>query len=180
MSASFNASQDIIAFRPKSHERSKKETRSRRERDRVQARLTCTDCDMSARTKHTHRQMECIIDSEAGTRILHAPEIRSSIDGVPWALHHLSVLKRGVPRILAFAFGFWLHPQPRHLKTGWFREEGLRRGHVCGHRVVKRKWLAFKKCIAIAFLQFRGFPQGQSRHSGALRSKKSGVLRLRC
>ena len=90
--------------------------------------------------------------------------------------HNLSVLKRCVPKTLAFAFGLRLRSKTQCFKTsvlGWrlpYRkpQERLR------FRALRGKTPALKKRIAIVFffcLRFKGFPRCQGLRSGRLRSK---------
>ena len=87
----------------------------------------------------------------------------------------LSVLKRCVPKTLAFAFGLRLRSKTRYFKTRVLGrrlpngkpQERLR------FRDLRSKTLAFKKRTAIAFLRFKDFPRGQGLRSGPLRSKNA-------
>ena len=88
----------------------------------------------------------------------------------------LSVLKRCVPKTLAFAFGLRLRSKTRCFKT-----------RVLGRRLpngkpqerlrlrdLHSKTLAFKKRIAIVFCDLlKDFPRGQGLRSGPLRSKNA-------
>ena len=89
-------------------------------------------------------------------------------------IFNLSVLKRCVPKTLAFAFGLRLRSKTRCFKTRVLGrrlpngkpQERLR------FRDLRSKTLAFKKRIAIVFLRFKDFPRGQGLRSGPLRSNK--------
>ena len=87
----------------------------------------------------------------------------------------LSVLKSCVPKTLAFAFGLRLRS-----KTQCFKTRVLGRRLPNGKpqerlrfRALRSKTLAFKKRIAIIFLQFKNFPRGQGLRLGPLRSKNA-------
>ena len=97
-------------------------------------------------------------------------------DAMKGMFHHdLSVLKRCVPKTLAFAFGLRLRSKTRCFKTGVLGrrlpngkpQERLR------FRALRGKTLAFKKRIAIIFLRFKDFPRGQGLRLGRLRSKNA-------
>ena len=85
--------------------------------------------------------------------------------------YRLSVLKRCVPKTLAFAFGLRLRSTTQCFKTRVLGrrlpngkpQERLR------FRALRSKTLAFKK----RFLRFRGFPRGQGLRSGPLRSNNA-------
>ena len=87
----------------------------------------------------------------------------------------LSVLKRCVPKTLAFAFGLRLRSKTRCFKTRVLGrrlpngkpQERLR------FRALRSKTLAFKERIAIIFLRFKDFPRGQGLRLGRLRSKNA-------
>ena len=90
----------------------------------------------------------------------------------------LSVLKRCVPKTLAFAFSLRLRSKTRCFKTRVLRrrlpngkpQERLR------FRDLRSKTLAFKKRTAIVFCDLKTsqvFPRGQGVRSGPLRSKNA-------
>ena len=89
--------------------------------------------------------------------------------------YHLSVLKRCVPKTLAFAFGLRLRSKTRCFKTRVLGrrlpngkpQERLR------FRDLRSKTLAFKNALRSLFLRFKDFPQGQGLRSGPLRSKNA-------
>ena len=87
----------------------------------------------------------------------------------------LSVLKRCVPKTLAFAFGLLLRSKTRCFKTRVLGrrlpngkpQERLR------FRALRSKTLAFKKTHCDHFLRFKDFPRCQGLRLGRLRSKNA-------
>ena len=90
-------------------------------------------------------------------------------------MHGLSVLKRCVPKTLAFAFGLRLRS-----KTRCFKMRVLGRRLPNGKpqerlrfRALRSKTLAFKKNHCDHFLRFKDFPRSQGLRLGPLRSKNA-------
>ena len=88
---------------------------------------------------------------------------------------HLSVLKRCVPKTLAFAFGLRLRSKTRCFKTRVLgrRSPNGKPQERLRFRALRSKTLAFKNCIAIFFLRFKDFPRCHSLRLGHLRSKNT-------
>ena len=86
---------------------------------------------------------------------------------------NLGVLKRSIPKTLAFAFGLRLRSKTRCFKTRVLGrrlpngkpQERLR------FRALRSKTLALKKTHCDLFLRFKDSPRGQGLRSGRLRSK---------
>ena len=96
-------------------------------------------------------------------------------------VHELSVLKRCVPKTLAFAFGLRLRSKTRCFKTrvlGRRLSNGKPQERL-RFRALRSKTLAFKKRIAIISLRFYRLPSGPGLAFGSFAFKKRGVLRLR-
>ena len=93
------------------------------------------------------------------------------------SMPNLSVLKRCVPKTLAFAFGLRLRSKTRCFTTrvlGRRLPDGKPQERL-RFRYLRSKTLAFKKSIAIGFLRFKDFPRRQGLRSGPLRSKNSAL-----
>ena len=96
-------------------------------------------------------------------------------------LHYLSVLKRCVPKTLAFAFGLRLRSKMRCFKTrvlGRRLSNGKPQERL-RFRALRSKTLAFKKRIAISFCDLKTSPLGPGLAFRLLAFQKRGVLRLR-
>ena len=87
----------------------------------------------------------------------------------------LSVLKRCVPKTLAFAFGLRLRSKTRCFKTRVLgrRSPNGKPQERLRFRALRGKTLAFKKHIAIVFLRFKDFPRCQGLRLGRLRSENA-------
>ena len=91
---------------------------------------------------------------------------------------NLSVLKRSVPKTLAFAFGSRLRSKTQRSKTRVLvrRLPNGKPQDRLRFRDLRGKTLAFKNTHCDYFLRFRGFPRGHGLRSGPLRSKKTRRL----
>ena len=118
--------------------------------------------------------MSCPSQKRLHPRLHHQLDqnvLRELIGVINFTLLTRCVLKRCVPKTLAFAFGLRLRSKTRCFKTRVLGrrlpsgkpQEGLR------FRALRPKTLAFKKCIAIFFLRFKDFPRCQGLRSGPLR-----------